>query len=67
MRRIGDSLGADSLAEITGRNKHRPSTREELKVAVHELASRGYSDHSIAAATGLAIEQIRRLLRERPT
>lgn len=43
---------------------HAPRTTDELRVACHELLSRGYSDHGIAAATGLPIEAVRRLLGE---
>lgn len=51
-------------AELAGRDRHRPQTRDELRVAVHELASRGYTDYGIAAATGLAVEQVRRMIGE---
>jgi hypothetical protein len=47
-----------------GRDRHRPQTRDEMRVAVHELAARGMSDHTIAQATGLAVEQVRRLIGE---
>ena len=47
------------------RDRHRPKTREELCVAVHEMATRGMSDRAIAEATHLHVAQIRRLLGER--
>ncbi len=61
MRRstIGGALGLRELALL-----HRPRTRDELHVAVHELAARGMTDYGIAAATGLAVEQVRRLIGE---
>ncbi|HJS88691.1 MAG TPA: hypothetical protein VJ738_01860 [Steroidobacteraceae bacterium] len=56
-RSIGGVLDMRALATL-----HRPSTRDEMVVVVTELASRGMPETSIAAATGLAIEQIRRIL-----
>lgn len=56
---IGDQLGMRELAML-----HRPRTRDEMRVAVHELANRGMIDYGIAAATGLAVEQVRRVLGE---
>ncbi len=46
------------------RDQHRPQTREQMRVAVYELRSRGYTDHEIAAATRLSVEQVRRMLGE---
>ena len=62
--RIGGTLGLEALATLAGRGQHRPQSREEMRAAVHELASRGMSDHTIASATGLAVEQVRRILGE---
>lgn len=61
MNRIGGVL---DYAALTGRDRHRPKTREEMRTAVHELASRGMSDYGIAHAVNLAVEEIRRLLGE---
>lgn len=36
---------------------------EQVK-AIQRLAARGMSDHTIAAATGLSVEMIRRILAE---
>jgi hypothetical protein len=58
---IGGTL---DYAALTGQTRHRPQTRDEMRAAVHELASRGMTDHTIARATGLAVEQVRRLLGE---
>lgn len=44
---------------------HRPRTRDEMRVAIHELASRGLGDHEIAQACELAVERARRILAER--
>ena len=57
-------LGA--LGPPSGRDRHRPQTREEMRAAARELRDRGYSDHAIAAATSLSVEQIRRMLGEAP-
>lgn len=59
-RTIGGTLGMRELALL-----HAPRTRDEMRVAVHELASRGMTDYGIAAATGLAVEQVRRMIGER--
>lgn len=48
-----------------GRDRFRPQTRDEMRIAVHELASRGWTDYGIAQATELSVEQVRRLLGER--
>lgn len=56
-RSIGGVLDLTALARL-----HAPKTTEELRVACHELRSRGYSDHGVAAATGLSVEAVRRLL-----
>ena len=56
--------GALDSAALTGRDRHRPRTQEEMRAAVVELRSRGYSDHGIAAATQLSVEAVRRLLGE---
>lgn len=59
-RATGGVLDLAALAQL-----HRPRTREELRAAVHELTARGMTDYAIAAATGLAVEQVRRVLGER--
>jgi len=65
---IGGSLDLASLIALygddTGARRHAPRTREEIRAAVHEMRSRGLGDHEIAQATGLAVEQIRRVLGE---
>jgi DNA-binding NarL/FixJ family response regulator len=61
---IGGRLDLEALATLAGREKHRPQTREEMRAAVHELASRGYTNHSIAHATGLSVEAVRKMLGE---
>jgi len=66
MRRIGGTLGVESLAALSGRERHRPQTRDEMRVAVHEMAARGMTDQTISTATGLSVEQVRRVLSELP-
>jgi hypothetical protein len=39
-------------------------TREEQAQAIRRLHNSGYSDHTIAAATGLSVEMVRRVLAE---
>jgi len=65
--RIGGTLGLEALAALAGRERNRPQSRDEMRAAVQELASRGMSDHTIASATGLAVEQVRRILGEART
>ena len=40
-------------------------TAEEKAAAVRRMASQGWSDHGIAAATRLSVEQVRRIVAER--
>lgn len=40
-------------------------SHEEQVRAIHRLAADGFTDHGIAAATRLAVEQVRRILGER--
>jgi hypothetical protein len=61
MSRIGGVL---DYAALTGKDWHRPATREEMQIAAHEMAARGMTDYAIAAATGLSVEQVRRMLGE---
>lgn len=63
---IGGVLTLEALTALTGRDRHRPQTHDEMRVAVREMAARGMSNHTIAAATRLSVEQVRRLLGERP-
>lgn len=64
-RSIPGALDLRALDLLTGRYRHRPQTREEMRAAVHGMASGGMTDHTIARATGLSVEQVRRLLGER--
>lgn len=53
-----------SVAGAFDRDRHLPHTHDEMRAAVHELATRGMTDYGIAAATRLSVEQVRRLLSE---
>lgn len=37
-------------------------SRDEQEAAIRQLARDGHADHTIAHATGLAVEQVRRIL-----
>ena len=37
-------------------------TREEQAAAIRRMAATGWTEHSIAAATGLHVQQVRRIL-----
>lgn len=54
---IGGDLDLDSLA-----NLHRRKTVDEMRVAVVELAGRGYSDLAIAQSLALSVEAVRRMI-----
>jgi hypothetical protein len=41
-------------------------SQEEQAAAIKRMARLGWSDHGIAAATRFSVEQIRRILGERP-
>ncbi len=55
-------MNADAY-EVRAR-QYAPKTLEETQAAAHRLLGEGYSDHGIAAALGLAVEQVRRMLGE---
>jgi hypothetical protein len=40
-------------------------TEEQKRQAIHRLRAEGYSPHGIAAATGIAVEQVQLVLAER--
>jgi hypothetical protein len=46
---------------------YAPRTSAELQAACREMAGRGMSDHTIARATGLSVEAIRRVLGDATT
>jgi hypothetical protein len=58
---IGGPLDYAALARL-----NRPRTHEEMRVAVHELATRGMDDYEISRACELSVEAVRRFLAERP-
>lgn len=51
-------------ATLVDRDRHRPQSRDDMRAAVREMAATGMTDHTIAAATCLSVEQVRRLLGE---
>lgn len=52
------------VAGAADRDRHRPQSRDDMRAAVREMAASGMTDHTIAAATRLSVEQVRRLLSE---
>jgi hypothetical protein len=64
-RTVPGRLDMTALAALAGRDRHRPQTHDEMRVAVHEMAARGMSAQSIAAAAQLSVEAVRRMLGER--
>lgn len=46
-------------------SQFRPRTQEAMARAVHDLAERGFSDHTIAAITCLSTSIVREILGER--
>jgi hypothetical protein len=57
----GDIGGTLDMTALRRMHFHSLS-REEQAQAIRRLAVEGRGDHSIAAATGLSVEQIRRVL-----
>lgn len=56
---------AGTVAPDTNRMAHfHALAREQQAEAIRRLAATGMSEHSMAHATGLAVEQIRRVLAE---
>lgn len=43
---------------------HRPKSPDEMREAVNNMASNGYGDYIIAAATRLSVEVVRQMLGE---
>ena len=46
----------------TARQHFDALTQEEIAAAVRQMASGGYTDYTIASATGFAVEQVRLIL-----
>lgn len=66
---IGGQLSLDALAALAGtgadadRMRHfRALDEAQQREAIRRLAAAGQSEHTIARATGLAVEQIRHVL-----
>lgn len=64
MSGVGGALDWAALYGSSGRERHRPQTREEMRAAVQELSQRGMDAETIARATQLSVEQVRRMLGE---
>ena len=60
-RRDGNGAGVNDPELRARAIEHRPKTFEELRLAIQRMRADGFSDHGIAAALGLAVEQVRRL------
>ena len=54
---IGGSLDLDALRLL-----HRPRTAQAMRAAVAEMTARGMRAAEIATATGMHIDEVRRLL-----
>jgi hypothetical protein len=52
-------------AEQRARAEFDRLTREEVSDAIADMKAMGFSDHTIAQATGLACEMVRQILGER--
>lgn len=62
---LGGSHGSPLFSGDRARTAHFAALdREQQEQAVRRLAATGMGDHTIAAATQLSIEQIRRILGE---
>lgn len=55
--------GTFDWRDLYGQRAERPpKTHDAMRAAVHEMAARGMSEHAIAGATKLSVEQVRRML-----
>lgn len=60
--RMSGAYWSTLVAGAFDRDRHRPQTQTDMADAVRDMAARGLTDHTIAAATRLSVEQVRRLL-----
>ena len=52
-----------AITDYTARaQQHRPKSIEDLRNTANAMLLEGYSDHGVAAALGVAVEQVRRLV-----
>jgi hypothetical protein len=58
--RVGGVLSTEALARL----HFHSLDRDQQAQAIRRLAASGQGDHTIAHATGLSVEQIRRVLAE---
>jgi hypothetical protein len=69
---IGGALGLAEVAALSGqpdadRMLHfRTMDQDQQAQAIRRLANAGQSDHTIAAATGLSVEMVRRIIGPAP-
>lgn len=57
-----NGVGADEYFKRSV--QHRPQTLKDIREAAQRLLAQGYNDHGVAAALGIAVEQVRRLIGE---
>lgn len=61
----GTSQSSDAARIADPRQHYHALSREQRELAIRGMRADGHSDHTIAHATGLAVEQIRQLIGER--
>jgi DNA-binding NarL/FixJ family response regulator len=62
--RARNAIGGELTMEALSRLHFHTLAPEERAAAIHRLSRAGYSDHGIAAATGLSVEAVRAALSE---
>ncbi len=61
-RTIGGTLTLDALAQLAGRDAHRPTDAPTIRAAAVEMARSGLTARDIAQALGLTEAAVRQLL-----
>lgn len=64
-RTIGGVLDRGAMDALYGRDRHRPTDRETMRAAVHELSGRGLTPSDIGQALSLSLGAVLDLLGQR--
>jgi hypothetical protein len=54
-----------ALLDARSREHFETLSQDEQRAAIYDLCDRGYSDHTVAHATRLSLEQVRQVLGDR--
>lgn len=64
--RKGSAHYSDTELKRRARHHFVELSRQQVAAAIRRMATEGFGDYEIAAACGLAVEQVRAILGERP-